>query len=148
MAAPFGRLLYLYVGTSDFVRDLAYWRDRVGAEVVWSLEKFGARVAALRVGAGVPFLLADHRPAGSCMPIWEVEDLRTSMKTLVAHGWKPRGGPFDVPDGPCCRFDDPSGNAFAILQMDRPDALGGNLHAAPGAPARADARPSRRRRSR
>jgi hypothetical protein len=43
--------------------------------------------------------------------------------------------PFGIPDGPCQRFHDPSGNALALLQMDRPNALGaayedrGNPHA-------------------
>ena len=32
---PFGDLVYLYVGTADFERDLAYYRDTLGAPVVW-----------------------------------------------------------------------------------------------------------------
>jgi predicted enzyme related to lactoylglutathione lyase len=123
MAPPAGRLLYLYVGSERFDRDFAYYRDVLEAEVVWRFEKFGAKVAALRVGEGPLLLLADHRPAPSCMPIWAVEDLDRASAELQARGWKPTGARFEVPDGPCLRFDDPSGNPFALLQPTRPNAL-------------------------
>ncbi|HEY5605185.1 MAG TPA: hypothetical protein VIL45_01545, partial [Thermoplasmata archaeon] len=61
MPAPFVRLEYLYIGTLDFKRDLAYYRDVLGAELVWNLTGFGAHVAAFRVAEGPPLLLlADH----------------------------------------------------------------------------------------
>ncbi|HLL53373.1 MAG TPA: VOC family protein [Myxococcaceae bacterium] len=123
MSPPLGRLLYLYVGTSDFERDFTYYRDVLGAEGVWRFEKFGAKVAAFRVGEGPLLLIADHRPGPSCLPIWAVEDLEGTAAQLRARGWKPVGGAFEIPDGPCYRFDDPSGNPYAFLQPVRPDAL-------------------------
>jgi hypothetical protein len=122
-ATPFGDLVYLYVGTAHFERDLAYYRDLLGAPVVWSFERFGAKVAALRLGGGPLFLLADHRPAPSCMPIYAVGNLAGTVAALTARGFRAEGPPFEVPDGPCQRFQDPSGNALALLQIDRPDAL-------------------------
>ena len=123
MTAPFGRLLYLYVGSADFERDLAYYRDTLGARVVWNANAFGAKVAAVELAPGPLLLIADHRPAPSAIPIFEVKDLERAATRLRKSGWKPVGERFDVPDGPVYRFDDPSGNPLAILEVTRPDAM-------------------------
>lgn len=123
MDAPFGTLKYLYVGSARFDEDHAYYRDVLGAPLVWTFRRFGARVSAFRLGPGPLFLIADHRPAPSCLPIFEVADLERTAAELKARGWRPEGPAFEVPDGPCYRFHDPSGNPLAILQIIRPDAL-------------------------
>lgn len=58
---PLGRLEYLHVGTSDFDADLAYDRDTLGAELVWSFAGFGAR------GAGSPEGERFGIPDGPCL---------------------------------------------------------------------------------
>jgi hypothetical protein len=124
MAPPFGPLVYLYVGTDAYARDLAYHRDILGAELVWEFHEFDAHVAALRHGEGAPmFLLADHRPAGSTILIHSVKDLTATTRVLKARGWTGGSEPFGVPDGPCVTFKDPAGREFGLLQMDRPDVL-------------------------
>jgi len=120
MARVFGNLEYLYVGSGDFGRDLAYYRDVLQAELVWNHEGFGARVAALRLGKGPLLLLADHRPAPSCILLYSVADLKEIAKDLRKRGWKPEGRPFEIPNGPCYLFEDPSGNRFGIFQDVRP----------------------------
>jgi hypothetical protein len=55
--------------------------------------------------------------------IYEVEDLEEAAKDLKGRGWKPEGGSFEIPDGPCINFRDVSGNEYAILQMSRPHIL-------------------------
>jgi predicted enzyme related to lactoylglutathione lyase len=123
MTPPLGKLEYLYVGTADFDRDCAYYANVLGAERVWAFHAFGAKVAAFRLGAGPLVLLADHRPAPSCLPIFAVADLHATAADLRARGWRSEGDDFEVPNGPCLRFTDPSGNAYALLQNDRPDAM-------------------------
>jgi predicted enzyme related to lactoylglutathione lyase len=121
---PRGRLEYLYMGTADFARDLAWWRDVMRGEVAWNFEAFGARVAALRVWEKGPLLLvADHRPAPSLLPVFAVDDLEAAMADLQARGWRAEGDPFGIPDGPCVLFKDPSGNEFAMYGDERPHAL-------------------------
>lgn len=120
MAAPFGSLEYLYIGTADVDRDLAYYRDVLGALVAWDLTGMGARVAAIRLGRGPLILLADHRPAPSCMPLYEVEDVKAATKDLRRRGWKSEGRPFEIPNGPCYVFEDPSGNRYGIFENVRP----------------------------
>lgn len=120
-AKPIGNLRYLYIGTSNAKRDIEYYTKVLRAEKIWDRTRCGAKVAALRVGTGPLILLADHRPAPSCILIYEVEDLAGVSDSLREKGWKPEGDPFEVPDGPCYRFNDPSGNPFALLQIVRPN---------------------------
>ena len=123
-SVPFGPLKYLYVGSSNIQKDIDYYSKVLGARKVWDRTGFGARVAAFELGSGPLVLLADHRPAGSCILIYQVEDLKKTSKWLREKGWKAEGSEFEVPEGPCCRFNDPSGNTLALLQVVRPGVFG------------------------
>jgi hypothetical protein len=118
-----GRLEFLYVGTSAFERDCAYYRDVLGANLVWAFNAFGAKVAAFRLCDGPLWLLADHRRAPSCMPIIAVQHLERTVAELKERGWHSDGDSFEIPNGPCYRFTDPSGNQIAIFQNLRPDSM-------------------------
>jgi hypothetical protein len=120
---PLGELKYLYVGSSRFEDDLLYYGATLGAEKVWQFEDFGAKVAAFRVAAGPLLLIADHRPAPSCLPVFAVRDLDATVRELEGRGWQPESGPFEIPDGPCYLFRDRSGNQLAVFGNLRPDAL-------------------------
>ncbi|HYE76543.1 MAG TPA: VOC family protein [bacterium] len=120
---PLGTLRYLYVGSSDIERDLAYYRDVLGATLVFDLEAFGTRVAAVDLVGSPTILLAGHRPAPSVLPIVAVEQLDTTVEVLRAQGWEPTGGRFEIPNGPCYTFRDPSGNEWALFENARPNAL-------------------------
>ncbi len=121
---PFGTLRYLYVGSKSVEKDLDYYTGVLGAEKLWNISSFGTRVAALRLGKGPLILLADHRPAGTCILIFQVDDLKVTVEKLRKKGWKPEGALFEIPEGPCYRFNDPSGNPLAILEIVRPNVLG------------------------
>jgi len=82
MTGPLGKLRFLYVGSGDFAADLKYYRDSVGAELLWNSKGFGARVASLRVGEGPLILIADHRSAPSYLPIYEVKNLENAVGEL------------------------------------------------------------------
>ena len=117
------RLAYIYVGTSDYGEDYKFYKDTLGAELVWEFEKFGAKVAAFDL-CGEPFLLiADHVKPPSKRLIYEVDDIADASKKLKAKGWTPDGSKFEIPDGPCINFKDRSGNEYSILQMTRPRIL-------------------------
>lgn len=122
-AAPLGRLVYLYMGSADVARDLAYYADVLEAPIAWDSTAFGTRVAAVRLGEGPLLLLAGHRPKGSVIQIYEVPKLRAAAAALRKRGWRPKGDAFGVPDGPCFLFEDPSGNELAILEISRRDAM-------------------------
>jgi catechol 2,3-dioxygenase-like lactoylglutathione lyase family enzyme len=116
-------LRFLYIGTADFDRDLAYYRDVLGARLVWHFEHFDARVAAVSLGEGPLLLLADHRPVPSSMPVFQVKGLAATGRALKKRGWRPAGRRFEIPNGPCYRFDDPSGNPYALFEDVRPQAM-------------------------
>lgn len=123
-APPLGRLEYLYVASADVARDLAYYRDVLGAEVVWDFSEFGTRVAAVRLSERPPlYILAGHRAAPGILPIFAVDDLDRAEKELKKRGWTSEGHRVEVPDGPCLLFHDPSGNELAIMGQVRPHAL-------------------------
>ena len=122
-ANPFKRLAYVYIGTSDYDADHEFYEKRLGADVVWEFRKFGARVAAFDL-CGEPYLLlADHVKSPSKRLIYEVDDLDEAVGVLKGRGWRPEGGRFEIPDGPCINFKDGSGNEYALLQMSRPRIL-------------------------
>jgi len=122
-ASPFKRLAYIYIGTSSFDADHDFYENKLGAKLVWEFREFGARVAAFDL-CGEPYLLlADHVKAPSKRLIYEVDDLDEAVGELKGRGWKPEGGRFEIPDGPCMNFKDGSGNEYAILQMSRPRIL-------------------------
>jgi hypothetical protein len=119
------QLVYLYVGSSDVGRDLGFYRDELGGELVWRSEGFGAEVAAVRLGDGPVVLLADHRHAPSTLPIWAVEDLDGELGRLREAGWSECVRRVEVPDGPCAILVDPSGNELALLERVRPGVMEG-----------------------
>jgi predicted enzyme related to lactoylglutathione lyase len=120
---PLGELKYLYVGTGDFDADSAFYGSVIGAERVWSFAEFGAHVAAFRVAAGPLFIIADHRAAPSCLPVFAVADIDATVADLKSRGWQAESGPFEIPDGPCYLFRDRSGNQLAVFGNVRPDLL-------------------------
>ncbi len=124
---PFGPLRYLYVGSSNVDKDLEYYTRILGAKKIWDISSSGTRVAALQLGKGPSILLADHRPARSCILIFEIEDLTAASKQLRKKGWKPEGESFEIPEGPCYRFNDPSGNPLALLEVVRPNVFGSSF---------------------
>jgi len=118
-----GPLRFLYVGTSDTARDVRWYVEKAGACKVWHLRAFGAEVACLDVGAGPMLLLADHRPPGTVLPIYKVDDLKATVQAMQKAGWEPEGPLFEVLNGPCRMFKDPSGNEVCLMLETRPGAM-------------------------
>lgn len=117
-ALPFLAVEYLYMGSSDYERDLNYYRDVLGAQEVWKFDRFGSKITAFSLSAGPLILLSDSRQAPSCQPVFRVSDLSSCARDLTSRGWKPVAGPFGTPNGEAYSFEDPSGNRFAIFQVD------------------------------
>ncbi|HYO55911.1 hypothetical protein [Archangium sp.] len=117
-----GPLRYLYVGSVNVEKDLAFHQEVLGGEQVWRFRKFGADVAAVRHQEGPLVLLADHRPAGSVLPLYAVEDLEALRAALVGGGLRV-GHTVATPDGPCLLVENASGFAFGALEEQRPRAL-------------------------
>jgi len=122
--AGLGELRFLYVGVDDTAVAVAQWVDGGAAVLRWRFQHFGADVAGLEVGSGPLVLLADHRPTGSVLPIWSVDDLRSSMTSLTAAGWQV-SGPMGTPAGDAAVATATDGTEIALLEVTRPDAMDG-----------------------
>lgn len=119
----FSKIAFLYVGSSEFEADLHFYRDTLGAQLVWGFDRFGAKVAAFNLGDGPLLLIADHLDSPSTMPILEVDDLEQAISTLRQRDWQYERGPIEMPNGPCYIFRDPSENRYGIFQDVRPLAM-------------------------
>jgi catechol 2,3-dioxygenase-like lactoylglutathione lyase family enzyme len=83
----FSKMAFLYVGSDDFEADFHFYRDVLGAQLVWGFDRFGAKVAAFKLGDSPLILIADHLSAPSTMPIFEVGDLALTVDQLTSKGW-------------------------------------------------------------
>jgi hypothetical protein len=116
-------LRYLYVGSADVQRDVASWSAVPAAVVRWRFRHFGADVAAIDLGAPPVLLIADHRPAGSVLPIYAVADLGAAVDGLAAHGWTVVVRSMGTPEGPAAVVRDASGVEVALLAVERPGVM-------------------------
>jgi hypothetical protein len=116
-------LRYLYVGSSDIERDIALWSASPGATMRWRFQHFGADVAAIDLGTAPVVLLADHRPPGSVLPIYAVDDLEAAVAALETTGWSVRERSFGTPEGLATLLRADGGSEVALLKVDRPRAM-------------------------
>ena len=79
-------------------------------------------MAAVDFGAGPRLLLADHRPAGSVLAIYEIESLEASVDAVTASGGELLRT-LETPEGPACVVRDPSGTEVVVLEFVRPGAM-------------------------
>lgn len=117
------RLRFVYQGSRDVQADLEYYK-KTGGKLVWDFTDDATRVAAFDFGEGPLLLLASHRPAPGALLVYEVVDLAKQVRHLAQAGISPHGKPFEIPNGPCVLFADPSGNLFGLFEDVRPGALG------------------------
>jgi hypothetical protein len=116
-------LRFLYVGSDDTEGDVTAWLALPGARLRWRFQAFDADVAAVDLGATPLVLVADHRPAGSVLPIYAVTDLDETATTMVANGWTHHVGPLGTPEGPAVVLTNAGGTLLALLRVDRPGAM-------------------------
>ena len=119
-----GELRFLYVGVDDTEAALRPWIDGLGARLRWRFQHFGADVAGLEIGDGPLVMLADHRPAGSVLPIYVVTDLAAAVDALESTGWAV-AGPMGTPEGDAIVATGPDGVEVALLEVVRPGAMDG-----------------------
>jgi hypothetical protein len=118
---PFERLDFIYMPSRDVAADVEYFNAVLGAEVVFAIEAFGARVAMVGLAAGPPdILLADHLTDDRPYLVYRVADLDGAMRALEKRGWTPAPR-IGIPHGPCCAFETAGGHRLAIYELTRPE---------------------------
>jgi catechol 2,3-dioxygenase-like lactoylglutathione lyase family enzyme len=119
---PYPTLSYLYVGTANFDADVKFYTTVLGARLEWAFDRFEAKVAGLRLGEGPLVVLADHRPAGECRLLYEIESLEQFEAHLRAQGVEEIGR-VDIPPGRCLLITDKSGNKLGFFEATWPNDL-------------------------
>jgi hypothetical protein len=118
---PFERLDFIYMPSRDVAADVEHFTNVLGAEPVFAIEAFEARVAMVRLSAGPPdLLLADHLTGDRPTLVYRVADLDDAIKALESRGWIPAPR-FGIPHGPCCAFETTGGHRIAIYELTRPE---------------------------
>ena len=117
---PIEALDVLYVPSGDVEADVTFYRDVLGARVVFAIEAMGARVAEVAIGAGGPrVVLADHLRGTAPILLHRVSDLDETVAELASRGLRLERR-VELPLGPCATFRSPGGQRLGLYQLTRP----------------------------
>jgi hypothetical protein len=119
-ALPFESLDFIYAPSRAPASDIEQFSE-MGAEVVFAIEAFGARVAMVRLGQGPPLLLADHLEGERPILVYRVAELGAAAAELRRRGFDVTEE-FGIPHGPACELTTEGGHRLAIYELTRPGA--------------------------
>src|SRR3954464_13830798 len=116
--------------SADVARDLGFYRDVLGAEIVFAIEAFGTRVAQVKLSdAGPRLLLAGHLEGEAPVVLHPVEDLEAAGSDALEARVSELGGggaeieaEFGSPHGPAAELRTPGGQRLAFYELTRPEA--------------------------
>lgn len=110
----------LYVPSRDVAADLAFYRDVLGARVVFAIEAMQTRVAEVALGEGGPrTVLAEHLAGEAPIMLHRVADLETTLAELIGRGLALESR-VELPLGPCATFRSPGGQRLGLYELTRP----------------------------
>jgi catechol 2,3-dioxygenase-like lactoylglutathione lyase family enzyme len=111
----------LYLPSRDAEADLAFYRDVLGARVVFAIEAMGTRVAEVSLSPEGPrLLLADHLGGEAPVLLYRVSSLDETLEELAGRGLEPERS-VELPMGPCVTFRSPGGQRIGLYQLTRPE---------------------------
>jgi hypothetical protein len=113
--------------STDVARDLGFYAELLGGEVVFAIEAFGTRVAEVRVADGPRLVLAEHLEGQAPVLVHRVDDLAVKLSELERAGVELEAR-FEFPHGPAAALRAPGGQRLAVYELTRPGAderLGG-----------------------
>ena len=110
----------LYVPSRDVEADVRFYRDTLGARVVFAIEAMGTRVAEIALAPQGPrLLLADHLSGDAPVLLHRVSDLDQTLAELAMRGLRLEAR-VELPLGPCATFRSPGGQRLGLYQLTRP----------------------------
>src|SRR3712207_4638853 len=111
----------LYVPSRDVEADLAFYRDVLGARVVFAIEAMRTRVAEVATSANGPrVVLADHLHGAAPVLLPRVDDLDALITDFAGRGVSPERR-VELPLGPCATFRSPGGQRLGFYERTRPE---------------------------
>jgi len=113
---------FLYMPSSDVEADLDFYTRVLGGEAVFAIERFGTRVARVKLSEQQPqLILAEHLEGEAPVLLHRVEDLEDAISTLAGRGLEV-GAQFGFPHGSAASCRSPGGQRLAIYELTRPEA--------------------------
>jgi hypothetical protein len=114
----FERLDFIYMPSADVAADLDRYVSGLGAEPVFAIEAFDARVAAVRLGEGHPMLvLADHLGGEAPILVFRTAAIDATLARLAERGIEAEAR-FEIPPGPCATLN-AGGQRIAVYERTR-----------------------------
>ena len=124
----FEELDFIYQPSRDVAGDLSYYLNTLHAELIFAVERFGTRVAMLRLAPNSPrLLLAEHLTGEQSILIFRVPDLALAERGILDSGGQ-LGQRFEMPFGIGTQLVLDGPQRLAIYQethRDRGDSLTG-----------------------
>ena len=117
----FESLDFLYMPSRDAAADVVRFVEGLGASLVFAIERFGTRVAMLRLAEDGPaVLLAEHLEGEAPVLVYRVLDLERAISELAGHGVA-AAARFGIPHGPGAELTLPGPQRIALYQLTRPE---------------------------
>ncbi len=119
----FTRLDFVYLPSRDVAADVAHYTERLGAQLVFAIERFDTRVAMLRLSPDPPaLLLAEHLHGEQPVLVHRVGDLEGAIAELEGHGVTVSAR-FEIPPGVGAELDMPGPQRLALYEVTRPERM-------------------------
>jgi catechol 2,3-dioxygenase-like lactoylglutathione lyase family enzyme len=116
------RLDFIYMPSPDAARDLRFYADVLGGEIVFAIERFGTRVGQIRLGEERPrVMVAEHLEGEAPFLVFRVDDLEATISELERRGAE-IGERFGIPHGPGVALRTPGDQRLALYELTRPGA--------------------------
>jgi catechol 2,3-dioxygenase-like lactoylglutathione lyase family enzyme len=110
----------LYVPSRDVAADVAFYRDVLGARVVFAIEAMGTRVAEVALAREGPrVILAGHLTGEAPVLLHRVADIEQALAELRAAGVALEHQ-VELPLGPCATLRTPGGQRIGVYELTRP----------------------------
>jgi hypothetical protein len=117
----FEQLDFVYMPSRDVAADIGHYTGRLGAELVFAIERFGTRVAMVRLAGDEPeLLLAEHLDGDAPILLYRVADLDAAVGELAVRG-EEVGERFEFPYGFGVELLAPKPQRLAVYERSRPD---------------------------
>jgi catechol 2,3-dioxygenase-like lactoylglutathione lyase family enzyme len=111
----------LYVPSRDLAADVAFYRDTLGARIVFAIEAMGTRVAEVALAREGPrVILAEHLVGDTPILLHRVFDLDRILAEFASRGLRVDAR-VELPLGPCATFRTPGGQRLGVYELTRPE---------------------------
>jgi len=117
----FDRFDFVYLPSRDVAAEVTYLTAGLGGELVFAVERFGTRVAMVRLAKGGPeLLLAEHLEGEQPILVFRIDDLDAAITELRGRGVT-LGSHFEMPYGIGVEVSNPGPQRLAVYERTQPE---------------------------